>query len=169
VSFYPLPEVVSRSGLEELDVAALTEHLLQRSKERGETVTLLGATVPSYQLTTWGTVAVFGVHFYFLCLLSQLRSTLRASHALPLVGYPWIAIYRDMPSRVLSILMASGLPASVYILALASLAAPGLETGVVLRIIIPTVFGLILSLATCRALIQITSASSPPGSRYVDA
>jgi hypothetical protein len=90
------------------NVKAILEGELSRA---GERIQFLGLNVPERSLTSWGIVVIFGIQFYLLLHVWELRSRLAPDD--PALNVAWIGLYPGLIARLTSIFTAAVLPVGV--------------------------------------------------------
>ncbi len=89
-------------GLESLTFEELRSYLDHLRTEKGQDVELYGAKIPQRSISIWGIIIILVLQTYFLAHLKQLDhiSTITYSQE----TYPWMPIYVDRLSRIMTIL-----------------------------------------------------------------
>jgi hypothetical protein len=95
-------------GLESLEMGALIAYLRQRYRENDKAVQLLGIEVPQSAISQWGLLVLIACLAYLLLHLRRARRLWRE----PLPASPWIALYQDRLSRLVSLGSITLIPVS---------------------------------------------------------
>jgi hypothetical protein len=106
------PELASYlGGLELLPWNGLETFLKAEKRKSEQQVQLFGASIPTRALQFWGGLIILCVQLYFYLHLCVLRSRMRRDDRAWEV--PWIGVYLDWPSRVITVASGILLPTGV--------------------------------------------------------
>ena len=105
-SFGDLSDVAAE--IESLRLAQLESYLKRLRSKEGSTIELFGAKLPADSIATWGLIALLSIQCYFFLQLRHYVESVPDTEQSWL--FPWIGMYLDASSRLLSFITAVFFP-----------------------------------------------------------